>query len=322
MSLLRMKAVGSFFLATLLSAATWAVNPVSPGTLNYVEGNASVGNEAVTNKSVGEVTLAPGQNLSTSNNGKAEILLTPGVFLRLDGNSSVKMLSPDLTNTAVELDRGRAMIEVDDIHKENNLRVSEDGVQTRLLKKGLYDFDADQGQVRVDKGQAKILSGDRAVKVDSHQMVDLRKDEGKLKRQKFDPKKYEGDLYAFSRLRSQYLAQASDESSRVYVETGYGWGPGWWWDPWFGAYTYFPAGGFLYSPFGWGFYSPVAWYGGWAVPVHPVYNGHSFGPGWHAPVPAGRPAIHPTARPGFVGGFHGTSLGHGGFGGVGFHGVR
>jgi len=335
MSLLRMKAVGSLFLAALLSTAAWAVTPVSPGTrnnvmpppgtLNYVEGNASLGNETLTNKSVGEVTLAPGQTLNTGN-GKAEVLLTPGVFLRLGENSSAKMISPDLTNTAVELDRGRAMVEVDDIHKENNLRITEDGVQTQLLKKGLYDFDADDGQIRVDKGKAEVLYGDHKDKLESHQMADLRRsNDGKLKRENFDPKKYQGDLYAFSSLRSQYLAQASDEGSRIYVGTGYGWGPGWWWDPWFGGYTYFPAAGFLNSPFGWGFYSPVVWYGGGGRWFGPRYNGHLYGH-WRGPMVVGGPAVaggrpiaavHPTP----IGGFHAGNIGFAHAGGFGaFHG--
>jgi len=38
--------------------------------------------------------------------GKAEILLTPGAFLRVGGDSAVKMISPGLTNTQVEVQRG------------------------------------------------------------------------------------------------------------------------------------------------------------------------------------------------------------------------
>src|SRR5215475_5744633 len=58
-----------------------------PGTLNYVEGQASIGNEALNTKSVGAAELEPGQTLATEN-GRAEVLLTPGIFLRLGDNSS------------------------------------------------------------------------------------------------------------------------------------------------------------------------------------------------------------------------------------------
>jgi hypothetical protein len=42
----------------------------------------------------------------------------------------------------------------------------------------------------------------------------------------------------------------------------YGYGPNWYWDPYFASYSFLPYGGFLYSPFGFGFYSPYAFYGG------------------------------------------------------------
>ena len=32
--------------------------------------------------------------------------------------------------------------------------------------------------------------------------------------------------------------------------------PGWFWDPYFDAYTWMPWDGIFFSPFGWGFYSP------------------------------------------------------------------
>jgi hypothetical protein len=86
-------------------------------------------------------------------NGRAELLLTPGVFLRVGENSAVRMISPNLLNTQIALDHGRADIEVDEIHPHNDIQVSERGANTRLLKNGLYAFDADKGTVRVFKGR-------------------------------------------------------------------------------------------------------------------------------------------------------------------------
>ena len=73
------------------------------------------------------------------------MLLTPGVFLRVGENSAVRMISPNLLNTQMELDRGRADIEVDEIHPRNDIQVAVGGANTRLLKDGLYAFDADKG---------------------------------------------------------------------------------------------------------------------------------------------------------------------------------
>lgn len=101
-----------FSVATLFaSAVAQDAHPAGPGTLNYVEGNASIDGRAITLKSVGNTTLEEGGTLATSN-GKVEVLLTPGVFLRVDENSTVRMVSPKLTHTEIEVQRGRAQVEV------------------------------------------------------------------------------------------------------------------------------------------------------------------------------------------------------------------
>jgi hypothetical protein len=319
MKLSRSKVFMVFFLAVLLSAPVWAspstANTALPGTLNYVEGQAAVGGQTVNGKSIGQVTLQKGEALSTDT-GKAEILLTPGVFLRLGDHSSATMLSPSLTDTEVAV-KGRAMVEVAEIYPENNLRVIEGNVPTQIEKAGLYDFDADHGQVRVFKGKAVVFDGDHEIKVDGGHALDLNTS-GKLKTRKFDKKESEqSDLYRWSSLRSSYLAEANVQTARVYVDSGWygpGWfGGGWYWSPWFGAYTFIPADGFLYSPFGWGFYSPLVAYRSPALWGRGIYF-HNFSPAYRPGVVHG-PAV--TAHSGFSG-FHGGNMGF--HGGAGFHG--
>jgi FecR protein len=288
MKLSRLRMFGSFFLAVILSAPAWGTktdaHSALPGTLNYVEGQAAIGALTLDAKSVGTVDLQSGQELTTEN-GKAEILLTPGVFLRLGENSSAKMISPSLTRTEVDLERGEALVEVAEIHPENDIRIDENSATTRLLKTGVYDFDAARDQVRVFNGRAPVQDGDRQVTVTGGHEFDLNAS-GKVKTQKFDRKQLEAtDLYRWSSLRSSYLAEANVDTARVYVANGWygpGWmGAGWYWDPWFGSYTFMPANGVLYSPFGWGFYSPLGVY---RAPII-VGSGfhHHFGPEY-APV--------------------------------------
>jgi hypothetical protein len=109
MRLLMWEITASLFVAAFLPAPTWAstasTNTALPGTLNYVEGNVSMGTQALNSKSIGSAELQPGQSLVTGK-GKAEVLLTPGVFLRVGNNSSVQMISPSLTDTEVGLDKG------------------------------------------------------------------------------------------------------------------------------------------------------------------------------------------------------------------------
>src|SRR5690348_2557768 len=108
----RSKAFGGFFLAALIFGPVWGSVPPQPGTVNYIEGRASIGAVALTDKSVGSARLAAGQSLSTDD-GRAEILLTPGIFLRVGDHSSLRMNSPGLADTIMTLQKGRAMIEVD-----------------------------------------------------------------------------------------------------------------------------------------------------------------------------------------------------------------
>src|ERR1700735_288014 len=358
------KVVGGVFLAAGLTVTAWSVptraattattttaeqnnNIGNPGALNYIEGQASIGSEVVNSKAIGSANLQPGQSLNTGN-GKAEVLLTPGVFLRLGDHSTVKMVSPDLTNTQVEVQKGEATVEVAELHPENDLRVTEDGVTTQLVKRGFYDFDADQGWVRVIEGEAMVLRNNgKRVKVDAKHQVNLREangTNGPLKARGFDVKAYEAnnDLYKWSSLRSAYVAEANVNDAPMYAYNGpyAGWygdgwvGAGWYWDPWFSCYTFIPGDGIFYSPFGWGFYSP--WYVGYA----PLYgygfygygggvrhfreNYNAWGPGVHYPGLAGRGAGAVGAH-GFAGGMHAENSGggfHGGgfSGGGGFHG--
>ncbi len=230
-------------------------NPGRPGSLNYVEGQVSIDTQAINDQSVGSAKLEPGQSVATEQ-GKAEILLTPGAFLRLGDNTSVKMISSGLTNTEVQVQKGRAMVEIAEIHDENNLRVDLSGATTRLLKTGLYDFDADRNQVRVFDGKVTVQENGAQIEVKDGRDLSVNSG-GSLKSGKFDKKMYEDDLYNWSSLRSKYLAEANSDAAQTYVVGGDSWlGTGWYWDPWYDAYTFIPGDGFLYSPFGWGFYSP------------------------------------------------------------------
>jgi len=184
-----MRAIASFLFSATLSAPAWAnanANSAVPGTLNYVEGKVSIGEETLDSKSIGSAEVKPGQSLTTGS-GKAEVLLTPGVFLRVGDNSTVTMISPGLTDTEVRIERGQAMVEVEEIHPENDIRVTVDGATARILKTGLYDFDSDAGWVRVYDGQAIVKDGDRQAKVKGGRELDFAAS-GQLKAEKFDKK--------------------------------------------------------------------------------------------------------------------------------------
>jgi hypothetical protein len=258
----RLIAVASVFLAAALSVPAWGTdpaqqgnakaNPARPGSLNYIEGQAFIEGQTLGPEAIGKTELSPGQSLETQV-GKAELLLTPGVFFRLGDNSSAMMISPSLTDTELRLDKGEAIVEVDELHAGNNIEIAEDGAKVRLAKTGLYDFEAEHNIVRVYEGQADVEVNGQNIEVkNQHQLV--LDTAGSMKPKKFD-KQAQDDLYQWSSLRSSYLAEANVDRAQVY-QWGNWYGAGWDWDPYFDCYAYIPGNGIFYSPFGWGFYSP------------------------------------------------------------------
>jgi len=273
--------------AAILLAGSAMASTAVPGTLNYLEGQVTANGQALTSKSAGSAQVGQNQVLETSR-GRAEMLLTPGVFLRVGDNSAVRLISPNLTDTRVEVLRGQAMVEVAQLFKENQIRVQMDGATTTLAKEGLYAFNADHAMVSVFDGKAEVMRDDRQVELKKGREVSV---QGPLKAEKFDRDAAHDSLYAWSSLRSKYEAQASMQSARMYVGGGPGWyGPGWYWNPWWHMYGFVPGAGIAYSPFGWPFFSPVVVY---RVPVF-----RSPGPSRIvAPAPAMRSSGFPRTAP-------------------------
>ena len=340
MRLLQAQGFASLFLAAVLSVPAWAnasSNSAVPGTLNYVEGQAYLEEQKLDQQSVGKVSLEPGQTLSTED-GKTEILLTPGVFLREGDNTSIKMVAAGLTDTEVNLQQGHAMVEVDQIYPENDIRIVEGNAMTRIMKPGLYDFDLQQNQIRVFDGEAEVHDGDRQIKLKGGHELSIAANAPE-KAVSFDKKAMNGDdLYRWSSLRSDYVAEANVDAARIVVADGWGpywgsafWGPGWgwggwYWDPWFSAFTFLPAGGIFYSPFGWGFYSPgfayrAPFYGGHFYHTFNAGNVRAWGPGQHYATNHGYAHGVYTGAGAERGAFHsGPAMASRSYGGGGAHG--
>ena len=275
----------------------------SPGAVNYVEGSVLLDGTPLARRDIGRATLEPGAVLSTEK-GKAEVLLTPGVFVRLDDNSVLKMISPDLTRTQVELTQGRAAVEVDQIFAQNNLEIIDGGVATQLVKPGFYEFKSGQPTAFVFTGRAEIHEGNgKSKEIKDHHEATLAVN-ADPKSRNFDSREAQDEFFNWSSLRSQYLAEGNNQIAGQYAGVQ-GFNPGWYWNPYMWDYTFIGLGPY-WSPFGFGFYPPWGWYGGyWRGGF---YGGHFYG------------------SRGFYGGYGrsayaagGYSHG-GGFAGGGFHG--
>ncbi|HEY1901799.1 MAG TPA: hypothetical protein VGG56_05175 [Terracidiphilus sp.] len=282
-----------------------------PGAVNYVEGAAQLDGRPLNRRDVGRASIDPGSVLATEA-GKAEVLLTPGVFLRLDDHSAVKMISPDLTKTQIEVVQGRAAVEVDQIFPQNDLEIIDAGVATQLLKPGFYEFNANQPTALVFAGKAEVREGDgRYKEIKDHHEMALAQNV-KEKSVNFDARDAQDEFYNWSSLRSQYLSEANGQIAGQYAGVE-GFNPGWYWDPYMWDYTFIGMGPY-WSPFGFGFYPPWGWYGGyWGGGF---FGGRYYGRGFRGGVRSGS-AFHGSVG----GGFHGGGFRGGGFGGGGgFHG--
>lgn len=257
-----------------------------PGTINYTEGDVTIDGRSVRAKQLGSIELAPGHELNTAN-GKAEMLLTPGVFLRLADNSAVRMVSPSLTDTRVQMVRGRATLEVDMLAHENHLVVRDGAADVKIEKKGIYEFNADQPHVAVYDGKVTAQVDDKSVDVGKGKELPL--DGGTLKTQKFDRNENDS-LMEWSKLRSQYVAEANAASVQTIVVDNPGWyaGTGWYWNPWYSTWAFVPGAGYFGNPWGFGFYSPSYYYMNPPLYYYPRV-GPSFG-GVH-PVRGGRTVV-------------------------------
>jgi hypothetical protein len=290
------------FVAALCAMPQAGTISARPGVVNYIEGTTYINGARLSPKANAKTFLSANDTLSTES-GKAEILLTPGVFLRVAGDSEVRMISPSLTRTQVEVAKGEAMVEVAQLVKENDIEVLDHGTDIRLQKIGLYRFTADNPPVaETIEGKARVELGDKTVELSKGRKLILAEN---AKPQKFDEKQQDNsdDLFAWSKVRDQYDAAASFAAAReVQVNNsffggawGNGFGPGWFWNSGWNSWAWLPGTGAFFSPFGYGFFSPgyVAYapviyssvYGRPGSVVVPVNPNHPIATaGYHGPI--------------------------------------
>lgn len=288
------------------SASAQYVISAHSGVVHYVEGSAYLNDQPVDPKFGHFPDIKDNQEFRTEE-GRAEILLTPGVFLRLGENSAIRMLSTRLTGTRVEILKGSAIIECDDVPKDNAVQVVYN-VDTMLLSKhGLYRIDTDPARFRTYDGEAVVKNAEKQVTVKGGKEASL---DDSLTAQNFD-RKNDDELYRWSERRAGYVAQANAASATAasgsaygysglggYPGLGYGLGygsygflGGWTLNPIFGMYTWMPFDGFGYSPFGYTFFSPYTAY------YAPYYYGGYYGGGGY-PVRSTTASNIPVTRGG------------------------
>ncbi len=289
--------IGLVALALALSATgAFAQQMISAraGMIHYVEGKVFLGNEQLDGKFGNFPQIKENQVVRTEE-GRVEVLLTPGVFLRAGENSSFRMITNRLIDTRLEFLTGSAIVESDDMLKDNSVTIVAKDATVHLRKSGVYRFDAEPGQLRVFKGAVDVEANNKTFELKEGRELGL---SGDMAATKFDTKDSDA-LSRWSYRRAEYVAMANISAAKSlrdgggyggYVDGIYNAGLGyypcvnpraslWAFNPFFGMYTYIPCSGRYASPYGFLFWSPATVYRVYAPrPVYsPGYGGSESG---------------------------------------------
>jgi hypothetical protein len=151
----------------LLSAVAGAqtVVSVTSGVINYSEGSVFVDNNKLDQKSGTFPTLVNGAVLKTEH-GRVEVLLTPGAVLRLDHNSSIRLVSNALSDTKVEFQAGAAILDATEADSLKNLKIEFGPSEIRFDQPGVYRIDGEPAAMETYSGKAEITKETKTVPVD------------------------------------------------------------------------------------------------------------------------------------------------------------
>ena len=281
---------------SMAAFAQSAVISARSGLIHYVEGDVSLGGQPVETSFGVFPEVKENQQLKTGA-GRAEVLLTPGVFLRVGENSAFRMITNRLIDTRLEFQSGSAVVEADDIGKDNSVTVVSGDATVHPLKAGIYRFDSAANELRVFNGVAEVTSGEKTVQVKEGHRIAL----DTMSVQSFDKSANDAlNRWSERRSASVSIANVGAAASVDHSLLAGGIFPGgWYFNPYFGMYSFVPGfgmGSMAYSPYGCpllspfnlymaympggmffspcysGFYGGYPWYGGGYPGYNNVYN--------------------------------------------------
>jgi hypothetical protein len=256
----------------LLSAGLSAQNAISAraGLVNVADGEVFLAGKAVDPKPAEIVQIGRGELLQTAE-GRAEVLLTPGSFLRMTEQSEFSLDRTDLEDVCLTLNKGTILIEVAELLDGNLITVKMNDAEVRLSKSGLYRFSSDPMMVRVYDGEAVLKTAAGEQKLKKSRQMTASAEGWTAGRFDTDDTDY---LHRWSRRRSEYVAMANRSSAREASSFVGAWGgrtSGWYFNPYFGTYTFMPMFATVGSPFGYMYYTPFTVYR--AYQPQPSYGG-------------------------------------------------
>jgi hypothetical protein len=179
------------------------------------------------------------------------------------------MISNRLTDSRFEFISGSAVIEVVDRLKDNQVTVTFREWTVAFRKNGLYRFDSEPAQLLVYSGEALVVAAGQTLAVKEGRCLPYGPS---LAAAKFD--REAGDsLFRWAQRRSDYIALANVSAARSIERSEQSWNrSGWFWNSYYGMFTFVPYRSFYTSPFGYRFWSPVEVYQVYTSYYPPVYT--------------------------------------------------
>jgi hypothetical protein len=237
--------------ALLTSPALFAQHTISlhSGSIQYSTGTVLIDDQPFQKTITNAPVVKKGERLTTGADGIAEVLLTPGVFVRMVGNSSLRMDEVKLSDTRVAVLQGSLMVECAEMIKDNSVMFTLAGQTVEIRKPGLFRLEANPPSVSVIHGEVFVTGGLNAT-VTSGKQLPLDSAVASLQKSALS----KDDLYQFSEARSADSAYASNVASNSLFSAGSScMGSTWYWMSGVGMYSYIPCGSYV-SPFGYPFF--------------------------------------------------------------------
>lgn len=145
-------------IAAATAQAQFVISPRA-GVIHYLDGEVLIEDQELIQDGPAFGWVGEGKILRTGDAGHCELVLTPGSVLRIGPNSSILLLSEDITNIRIELLGGSSIIDWRSGPENQPIRMTHGESEVELNKRGQYRFDAyaDQdAQLRVFQGQAEL----------------------------------------------------------------------------------------------------------------------------------------------------------------------
>lgn len=262
----------TWFVVVLTFALGWTVAAqdaisAKAGMVNYFEGSVELDGQALEFKPATFHQIPEGGKLYATAQGRAEVLLSPGVLLWLGESSEIELVSNDLADAQVRLLGGQIVVSGSEFPKDVAVTVLVKGEQVRIAQPGIFTVDFNAGELEVHEGRVDVaLANGSEIRVKKGRSLALYQPGASVAKLEKDADV--DALMLWARSRDHHIQVANISAARQIQTRGLGIGTpmsllgaysnvgSWYYNPYFGMYTYVPFGSAFMNPWGSYFWTP------------------------------------------------------------------